>query len=85
MSIIELLQLCAIWGTIFGVVFSIALLLIGRINAEMILNDYPPDIRARCGPMGEQTRKQANLASLPLLAALSLIVTVIALGVEVII
>jgi hypothetical protein len=79
MSVLQLIQLGLLWGTVFGVVFSIAMLIIGRVNAEMILNDYPPDIRAKVGPMGEKTRKQANLASLPLLATLGLIV-VLGLG-----
>ena len=43
----------------------------------MILNDYPPDIRAKYGAMSETTRKQANLMTLPLLATLGL---VLALG-----
>ena len=79
MSVMQLLQLGALWGVIFGVVFSIAMLIIGRVNAEMILNDYPPDVRAKFGPMSEKTRKQANLASLPLLATLGLVV-VLGLG-----
>ncbi len=79
MNIFQLLQLGLLWGTVFGLVFSIAMLIIGRVNAEMILNDYPPDIRARHGPMSEKSHKQANLASLPLLASLGLIVT-LALG-----
>lgn len=74
MNILQLLQLGAIWGTVFGVIFSAAMLIIGRINAEMILNDYPPDIRAKYGTMSEATRKQANLMTLPLLATLGLIV-----------
>ena len=79
MSVMQLIQLGALWGTIFGGVFSIAMLIIGRVNAEMILNDYPPDVRAKFGPMSEKARKQANLASLPLLATLGLIV-VLGLG-----
>ena len=79
MSILQLLQLGAIWGMIFGVVFSAAMLIIGRINAEMILNDYPPDIREKYGAMSEATRKQANLMTLPLLATLGLVV-VLGLG-----
>ena len=74
MSILQLLQLGAIWGVVFGVVFNSAMLIIGRINAEMILNDYPPDIRAKYGVMNEVTRKQANLMTLPLLATLGLVV-----------
>lgn len=79
MNIFQLLQLGLIWGTVFGVVFSIAMLIIGRVNAEMILNDYPPDVRAKFGPMSEKTRKQANLASILLLAVLGLVV-VLGLG-----
>jgi hypothetical protein len=79
MNILQLIQLGLLWGTIFGVVFSVAMLIIGFVNAEMILNDYPPDIRAKVGPMSEKTRKQANLASLPLLVTLGLIV-VLGLG-----
>ena len=79
MSVVQLIQLGALWGAIFGVVFSIAMLIIGRVNAEMILNDYPPDIRAKFGPMSEKTRKQASLASFPLLVTLGLIV-VLGLG-----
>ena len=74
MNLMQLFQLGLVWGTVFGVIFSIAILIIGRINAEMILNDYPPDIRAKYGAMSEATRKQANLITLPLLATLGLVV-----------
>ena len=74
MQLFDLVQLGLMWGTVFGVVFSVAMLIIGRINAEMILNDYPPDIRAKYGAMSEATRKQANLMTLPLLATLGLVV-----------
>ena len=73
MNTMQLLQLGLVWGTVFGVVFSVAMLIIGRINAEMILNDYPPDVRVKYGPMSEATRKQANMIMLPLLATLGLI------------
>ncbi|HET9915046.1 MAG TPA: hypothetical protein VFQ13_24360 [Anaerolineales bacterium] len=74
MNIMQLLQLGVVWGTVFGLVFSIAILIMGRVNAEMIINDYPPDVRAKFGAMSERTRKQANLATLPLLATLGLVV-----------
>lgn len=74
MKMLDLIQYGVTWGTVFGLVFSAAMLLIGRINAEMILNDYPPDIRAKYGPMSESTRKQAKKATLLLLAVLGLVV-----------
>jgi hypothetical protein len=79
MSLNQLLQLGLFWGTVFGLIFSIGMLVIGRINPKMILNDYPPDIRAKAGPMSEQTRRQASLASIPLLLTLGLVV-ILALG-----
>ena len=74
MNILQLIQLGLVWGTVFGVVFSAAMLIIGWINVEMILNDYPPDVRAKYGTMSNATRKQANLMTLPLLATLGLVV-----------
>ncbi len=74
MNTIQLLQHGMIWGLIFGTTFCAATLLLGRINVEMLLNEYPPDIRAKFGPMSAEARKQANKATLPLLAALSLII-----------
>lgn len=74
MNIMQILVIGLVWGAVFGVVFSVAILIIGRINVEMILNDYPPDIRAKYGAMSAAARKQANWMVLPLLATLGLIV-----------
>jgi hypothetical protein len=74
MNILQLFYSGFFWGMVFGLVFSIGMLIIGRVNAEMILNNYPPDIRARYGPMSQRTRKQAKIATLPLLAALGVVV-----------
>jgi hypothetical protein len=61
-------------GLIFGGLFCAATLILGRINVEMLLNDYLPDIRAKFGPMKLETRKKANIASLPLLVALLMVI-----------
>jgi hypothetical protein len=74
MNPIQLIQHGTIWGLIFGTTFCAAMLLLGRINAEILLNDYPPDVRAKFGPMSAETRKQARKATLPLLATLSLVI-----------
>lgn len=73
MQLSQLIQLGLLWGVIFGLVFSLATLILGRINAAMLINDYPPDIRAKYGPLDERTRKQAGQATLPLLATLGLV------------
>ena len=74
MNTLQLVQYGSLWGLIFGAVFCAATLVLGWINVEMLLNDYPPDTRAKFGPMSAQTRKQANLASLPLLVMLFTVV-----------
>lgn len=74
MDIAQLILHGILWGSILGVVFCAATLVIGWLDAAMLLNDYPPDIRAKFGAMSEETRRKANIASLPLLAAMSLVV-----------
>ena len=70
MDIIQLIQHGSLWGLLFGGTFCAAILITGRINPEMLINDYPPDIRAEAGPMSSGARKQVSLASIPLLLAL---------------
>ena len=40
-----------------GVLFTLILALV-RINPEIMLKDYPPDIQAKYGPMNDQTKRQ---------------------------
>jgi hypothetical protein len=68
-----------IWGTVLGVVFSVAVLIIGRMEPEMLLHEYPPDIRAKYGPMRASVRRRANGAGLVLLVVLGSVV-VLGLG-----
>ena len=58
----------------FGAVLSIVLfglvLAVLRANPEIMLNDYPPDIRARWGPMTERTKRQRVFVAVLLLVAI---------------
>jgi hypothetical protein len=47
-----------LYGIVFSLLFSALLLVMVRINPEMMLNDYPPDIKARYGPASEKTKQQ---------------------------
>ena len=47
-----------LYGIVFSLLFSALLLVMIRINPEMMLNDYPPEIKARYGPAGEKTKQQ---------------------------
>ncbi len=46
----------------FGVILSILLftliLVLVRINPEIMLRDYPPDIQAKYGPMSDRSKRQ---------------------------
>ena len=56
-----------LWPTIshallFGVILSAVLftlmLVVVRVNPEIMLKDYPPDIQAKHGPMSERSKRQ---------------------------
>jgi hypothetical protein len=70
-----------IYGIVFSLLFSALLLVMIRINPEMMLNDYPPDVKARYGPASEKTKQQRKpfvilflliVFSVPLLSILRL-------------
>ena len=54
-----------IYGAVLSVLMSVIFLGIAYLNPEIWLNDYPPDIRERFGPMSERARKQRMLAGIP--------------------
>ena len=66
------MTLVVINGLIYGVTLSVLLggliVLSASLNAEIWLNDYPPDIRARYGAMREKILRQSRLVIVSLLA-----------------
>ena len=46
------------YGVILSGVMFTSILGLVRINPEIMLNDYPPDIQAKYGPMSEQSKRQ---------------------------
>jgi hypothetical protein len=52
------IQTGLIYGVVFSLLFSALLLVMIKINPEMMLNDYPPDIKARYGPMSEEIKRK---------------------------
>ena len=49
-------------GVIFGVILSATLftmiLVLAKINPEIALRDYPPDVQAKHGPMSDRSKRQ---------------------------
>jgi hypothetical protein len=61
-------------GLLSGVILSAILfpmiLLLVRINPEIMLRDYPPDIQAKYGPMRDRSRRQRLPVALLFLAVM---------------
>jgi hypothetical protein len=66
------MELMTLWSIVrhalaYGVIMSgiscVLLLGILRINPEILLKDYPPDIQAKYGPMSERSRRQRPLVA----------------------
>jgi len=47
-----------LYGGVLSVALSVLLLGVLWINPEILLNDYPPDIREKHGPMSERSKRQ---------------------------
>jgi hypothetical protein len=58
------------FGLVLSAVLFGLLLVVLRANPEIMLNDYPPDIRAKWGPMSERTKRQRVLVAVAFFAAI---------------
>jgi len=61
-------------GLVLSVVVGALLIGILRLNAEILLHDYPPDIRAAWGPMTPRTRRQRMPVVCGLLVAIAAVI-----------
>jgi len=59
-----------VFGVILCAVLFPAVLVLTRINPEIMLKDYPPDIQAKYGPMSERTKRQRLPVGLVFIAVL---------------
>src|SRR5262245_22335291 len=51
------------FGLVLSVILGALLLVVLRANAEIMLGDYPPDIKAKWGPMTARTKRQRMLVA----------------------
>jgi len=47
-----------LYGGVLSAVMVVLVLALLRINPEILLNDYPPDIQEKYGPMSERSKRQ---------------------------
>jgi len=59
-----------LYGVILSAVLFTLTLGVTRINPEIMLNDYPPDIKAKYGPMSERSKRQRLPVALVLIVVL---------------
>jgi hypothetical protein len=65
----ELVRHALLWGLLLSAWLTVTFVAIGLINAEMWLDDYPPDIRRKFGPMSRKANRLRWLLGLPVLLA----------------
>ena len=74
MTFAPVIQHAVFWGLIFSAVFFVFVVVVLKINPEIMIKDYPPDIRAKYGAISERGRKQRILfGSISLLVMVAVI------------
>lgn len=53
------------YGLYYSLIVGTLFILLGRLNPEMWLNDYPPDIKTKYGPMSAKTNRQRLYFGIP--------------------
>ncbi len=74
MKLWPLVQLSLLWGLALSATLFALVLVILRFNPEVMLKDYPPDVRASHGPMSERTRRQRPVVVILVIAVLLAVV-----------
>ena len=75
MTLWPIISHAVLYGVILsGVLFTLILGLV-RINPEIMLKDYPPDIQAKYGPMSERSKRQRIPVAILVIVVLFGIVT----------
>ena len=62
------------YGLVLSVILSALLLVVLRANAEIVLNDYPPDIKAKWGPTERTKRQRILVAGILFVAIIAIVV-----------
>lgn len=68
MDLSLVVQTGLLYGLFLSVVMAVTLLGSLRLNPEILIDDYPPDIRAKWGPISPQARRLKLWVGLPAMA-----------------
>ena len=57
-----------VFGVVLGSILFTTILVVVRINPEIMLRDYPPDVQTEHGPMSDRSKRQKLLVAILVLA-----------------
>lgn len=58
MTLWPIISHALLFGVILSAILFTLMLVVVRINPEIMLKDYPPDVQAEYGPMSERSKRQ---------------------------
>jgi len=58
------------YGVILSVILFTMILALVRLNPEIMLRDYPPDVQAKYGPMSDRSKRQRIPVAILVLAVM---------------
>jgi len=59
-----------VFGVVLGSILFTTILVVVRINPEIMLRDYPPDVQAEHGPMSDRSKRQRLVVAILVLAVM---------------
>jgi len=57
-NLIPIITHALVFGVVLASILFATILVVVRINPEIMLRDYPPDVQAAHGPMSDRTKRQ---------------------------
>jgi hypothetical protein len=82
MTLWQIVSHALLYGVLLSAVLFTLILGVVKINPEIMLNDYPPDIQAKYVPMSERTKRQRIPVAILVVAVMVGIVTLSFRGVR---
>jgi len=67
-SLLPIISNALVFGVVLGSILFATILVVVRINPEIMLRDYPPDVQAEHGPMSDRSQRQKLLVAILVLA-----------------
>ena len=70
MNLSPIISNALVFGVVLGSILFTTILVVVRINPEIMLRDYPPDVQAEHGPMSDRSKRQRLVVAILVLAVM---------------